>query len=96
MDDNYNYTNITTQTTTIVSPRGSKLIKIIMNTVAANGVLTIYNNNAASGQKVGTITNPASITSNGGPVCTEYGVTMQNGITIVTAGANQDITVVWK
>jgi len=96
MDDNYNFTNITTQTTTIISPQGSKLIKVIINTPAALGVITIYNNKAGSGAKLGTITNGASITPNGGGVVMEYGVTMQNGITVVTSGANQDITIVWK
>jgi hypothetical protein len=95
MDDNYNFTNITTQTTTIVSTTGSKLIKVIINTPLANGVVTIYNNKVGSGAKLGTITQ-ASVLTAIGPNAVEYGVSMQNGITIVTSGANQDITVVWK
>ena len=95
MDDNYNFTNITTQTTTIISTTGSKLIKIIINTPLANGVVTIYANKAGSGTKVGTITQAGTITAIG-PNAVEYGVTCQNGLTIVTSGANQDITVVWK
>jgi len=65
MDDNYNFTNITTQTTTIVSTTGSKLIKVIINTPLANGVVTIYNNKVGSGAKLGTITQASVLTAIG-------------------------------
>ncbi len=90
-----NYTNITTQTTTVVKSGRGKLERIVINTPLANGVITIYDNTAAVGTKIGTITLPASLTSSG-PMVAEYEARFLNGLTVVTGTANVDITVVYS
>ena len=44
----YNFTNISTATTTAVKSGAGKLLRVIVNTAVAGGVITIYNNTAAS------------------------------------------------
>lgn len=98
MEDNYNYTPILTQATTKISAGYAKLIRIIINTPLANGVIKIYNNTTGTGtgqQLIGTITMPATPTLIG-PIAIDYGISCPNGLTVVTSGANQDITVVSK
>lgn len=90
-----NFTNITTQTTTVVKSGSGTLEKIIVNTPLANGTITIYDSYAAVGTKVGTVTFPASLTSSG-PVCVDYNVQCDEGIVIVTGSANLDLTVVYS
>jgi hypothetical protein len=93
----YEYTNIVLAaptTTTIFSGRGV-LRKIIINKPLANGVITIYDNTAASGTKIGTITQPATLLSDL-PAPIEYDAVCGIGCTIVTATAAQDITVIWE
>ena len=85
------YTNITTNATTTVKSGNGKLIRIIFNGPVATGTVTIYDNTAASGTKIGTITTPASPQ----PQSIEFGLSFNTGLTIVTATAAQDITVVW-
>ena len=98
MDDNYNYVNIVGAGTKIITNPvgvgGGKLIRIVINNPVASGTITIYDNGAASGNKVGTITLPATVNSPGGSV--EYGVTLKTGLTIVTTGSGIDVTVVYK
>ena len=87
------FTNITTATTTVVVARSARLRRIVNNKKVVNGVITIYDNaSAASGTKVGTITNPATLLDNTDVL--EYDVFCQNGIVVVTSSTD-DITVVW-
>jgi hypothetical protein len=86
----YNFTNITTDATTTVVSGPSVLGAICINTTASTETITIYNNTAASGTKVGTITLG---TSSGG--CYSYNAYLATGLTIVTAVAAGDITVIW-
>jgi len=87
------FTNITTATTTVVIGRSARLRRIVNNRKVANGVITIYDNaSAASGTKVGTITNPAVLLDSAEGL--EYDVFCQNGIVVVTSSTD-DITVVW-
>lgn len=101
-DDNnqsvgWNYSNITTQTTTVVKSGAGFLGGITFNKPQAAGVVTIYDNTAASGTVIATITFPATLLSD----VTQWGVLgtggikCQNGITVVTSGATQDITVLY-
>jgi hypothetical protein len=88
------YTNITTATTTTVKSGRGQLFAIINNKSVANGVITVYDNTAASGTKIATITNPASILLN------QYnqnfgGIVFNTGLTIVTSAA-EDLTIVWS
>lgn len=83
-----NFTNITTNTTTTVKDRRGVLKAIVVNTTAA-GAITIYDNTAASGTKIGTL--KSSIVEG----VYEYNCRFFTGLTIVTA-ASSDITVIWE
>ena len=87
----YAYANITTDTTTTLKSIPGYLHTVCVNTPAATGTITIYDNTAASGTKIGTITSYAST-----PRCFTYDVAFWTGLTIVTAVAAQDITVSFR
>lgn len=89
-----NYTNITTQTTTVVKSGRGTLKRVVINTPLANGVITLYDNTAGSGTKIGTITLPASLTSSG-PLVADYDLLFLTGLTVVTGTANMNVTVVY-
>jgi hypothetical protein len=79
--------NITTATTTVVVSRPGTLKRICVNTTAA-GSITVYDNTAASGTKIGTL--KASIAEG----TYLQGIRFVTGLTVVTAAAS-DITVVY-
>lgn len=83
-----NAANITTATTTTVKSGRGTLAGIVVNTTAA-GTITIYDNTAASGTKIGTL--KASV----GEGTYTYNCRFGTGLTIVTAAAS-DITVIWE
>lgn len=83
-----NATNITTATTTTVKSGIGRLQAIVVNTTAA-GTITIYDNTAASGTKIGTM--KTSIVEG----TYTFNCRFQTGLTIVT-GAASDITVIWE
>ena len=87
-----NYTNITGQTTTTPKPASGFLHTVCLNTPTATSVITMFDNTAASGTKIGTITVVASPQ----PYCFIYNVSFNVGLTIVTATASSDITVSWE
>jgi hypothetical protein len=89
----WNYQNITlaAPTTTVLKSSQGFLHTVCVNTPAATGTITMYDNTAASGTKIGTITSYASL-----PKCFTYDVAFWNGLTIVTATAAQDITVTFR
>lgn len=88
----YKGTNIAgAATTTVVTGAGS-LHSLIINTPVANGTITIYDNTAGSGTKIGTITFPATLLSSG-PVSVIYDCKFAVGLTLVTVGASLDVTV---
>lgn len=86
------FSNITTQTTTVVHGAPCILERIQVNKKTASGVITIYDSLAGSGTKVGTITNPGTLLNNSEDY--EYGVRCATGCTVVTGTADQDLTVV--
>jgi len=88
----FSYQNITGQATTVVKSSAGMLHRITFNNPVATEVITIYDNTAASGTKIGTITIPASPQ----PVSLAYNVEFWTGLTIVTATASSDITVSFK
>ena len=91
--DGFKFLNIAGAATTVVKAGPGFLKRIQINKKIANGVITIYDNaSAASGTKVGTITNPATLLDNADEM--EYDVNMANGIVVVTSAAD-DITVVF-
>lgn len=85
----YQYANITGDATTVVKSGRGYLHTITLNAPTATEVITIYDNTAGSGTKIGTITVPASPQ----PVTLKYDVAFWTGLTIVTATATSDITV---
>jgi hypothetical protein len=89
------FTNINTQTTTTAKAGPGYLRRVVINKPLASGVITIYDNTAGSGTLVGVITMPATLLSDG-PHSVPYDAYCATGITLVTTGADQDITVVWE
>jgi len=87
------YSNIVlaAPTTTFVKLTSGFLHKVIINKTTALGVITMYDNTVASGNLIGTITMPAALLAS--QVVMEYNVSFTTGLTIVTSGAAQDITV---
>jgi hypothetical protein len=81
-------------TTTVVKASAGILHSIVINKPTASGVITIYDNTAASGTKIATITMPATLLSDG-PHLTLYDLSFDTGLTVVTSGAAQDITVTY-
>ena len=87
------YRNIAGAGTTVVKSGPGTLDRIVFNKTVAAGVITIYDNTAASGTKIATITNPA-VTLLQSYLQLEYACTFMNGLTITTTAAD-DITVVY-
>lgn len=87
------FQNILTATTTTVKSGAGILDKIIFNKLVALSVITIYDNTAASGTKIATITNPAALLQN--QIILPFGIAFSTGLTIVTSGID-DITVAYR
>ncbi len=88
----YSSTNITSQTTTLVATGNGVLHTIVFNKPAQSGTVAIYNGIDAGGVLLGTITIPASPK----PLTLTYDIVFAVGLTIVTGGADQDITICWS
>lgn len=84
----YKYVNITGQTTTVIKAAPGILHTVCINTPAATETITMYDNTAGSGTKIGTITVFASTNP-----CLTYDVNFATGLTLVTATASSDLTV---
>ena len=82
------YTNITTATTTVIKTGAGWLHTLTINTTSA-GAITIYDNTAASGTKIGTLVLSAGVATY------TFDVAFATGLTVVTAGAS-DLTVAWQ
>lgn len=87
----FSYKNITTDTTTTLKTGPGYLHTVCVNTPAATGTITVYDNTAASGTKIGTITSFASVSG-----CFTYDVAFWTGLTVVTATAAPDVTVSFR
>lgn len=79
--------HITTQTTTVCRTGRGRLQAVVINTIAATATATIFDNTAASGTVIAVVTTAALATL-------LYNVQVANGVTVVTATANPDITVI--
>lgn len=86
------FITITSATTTVVKSGSGILKRIIFNKFVALGVATIYDNTAASGTVIGTITLPLALLSSNGFI--DYGLNFSTGLTIVTSVAF-DMTIVY-
>lgn len=87
----WQYANITTDTTTTLKTTPGVLHAVCVNTPNATGTVQVYDSTAASGTKIGLITQFAST-----PRCFEYDVAFWTGLTIVTATAPGDLTVSFR
>lgn len=101
-DDNsasvgWTYANITlaAPTTTVIKSGTGILHTITINKPVASAVITIYDNTAASGTTIGTITLPGTLVSEG-PYSAIYDAFFTTGLTITTATAACDITVTYS
>ena len=90
------YSNITlaAPTATVVKSGAGMLHAIVVNKAAATGVITIYDNTAASGTIIGTITMPAALLANQFTLL--FDVKFATGLTVNTATAAQDLTVAYR
>ena len=82
-------------TATVVKSGAGHFGKLCINTPAATGVITVYDNTAASGTVIAVITQPAVLLSTQ-PVCLPYDVAFGTGLTVNTATAAQDLTVTYR
>lgn len=88
----HNFLNISSAGTNVVKSGAGTLVGIIMNKIVSLGVITIYDNTAASGTKIATITNPTVLLNQ--QMELPYGAKFTNGLTIVTSSTD-DITVIY-
>jgi hypothetical protein len=94
MADKAQFLNITTATTTTVKTGPGTFVRLVVNKAVLSGVITIYDNTAGSGTKIGTITYGAALLSDP-PIEATYEVQFSIGLTIVTSAAT-DLTVVTR
>ena len=85
--------NIATATTTTAKTGKGCLKRIVINKPVATAVITVYDNTAASGTKLATITLPATLLEDTKSL--EFDVAFGTGLTIVTSQAT-DLTVVFN
>jgi hypothetical protein len=88
------FANITTATTTTPKSAAGILHNLTINTFIASATITIYNNTAASGAKIATLTLPSTITSLA-PLVLNFDLEFSTGLTIVTSAAT-DLTVTYR
>ena len=92
MNNSYSY--ITGTTTTIPSVTACVLSGITVNTPVSTGVITVYNGaTAATGSIIAIITSTATLTPYSVPF---YDICLNEGLTIVTSAAAQNITVAFR
>lgn len=89
----YSFRNITAAapTTTVLRSGGGILHTITINKPVANSVITVYDNTAASGTVIATITLPATLLQD--CITLTYDAHFTVGLTVVTATGASDITV---
>jgi hypothetical protein len=88
----YNYTNITTKTTTTAKTGSGVLHGIVINKAGSADTLTVYDNTAGSGTTIGTITVTSSVN-----FVFLYDVAFSTGLTVVSGGTTAgDYTVIWR
>lgn len=86
----YNYTNISSNTTTVIKSGTGIMHTLVINTRGGTSTCTVYDNTAGSGTKIATIDTTLSTTA------FVYDADFTTGLTIVTAGVSAaDVTVTW-
>jgi len=89
-----NYITLAAPTTTAIATGPTILHSIVINKCAANGVITVYDGVDATGTVKAIITMPAALLKNQETMI--YDTVFNKGICIVTSGAAQDISVMYK
>lgn len=87
------YTNITSNTTTLVRTGAGVLRRVTCNKAVASQVIAIYDGLTAAGTKIATITEPNPVLANQWSLA--YDVCFQTGLTVVT-GVSEDLTICWE
>lgn len=82
--------NIKTAATTVLSSNPCTLRRLVFNNVGTTWVVTLYDNTAASGTVIATVTAPS------GASYIDYDYSCGTGLTVKTAGTPGDITVLWS
>jgi hypothetical protein len=90
----YNYTHISTATTTLIKTGPGTLHAVVCNTPVGSGVIEIDDALTHTTPVVGIITFPATILSIG-QIPYTYDISFAIGLSITTTGT-MDLTVVWK
>ena len=88
-----NFLNIAGAATTVVRSGSGTFKRLTVNKAVASGVITIYDNTAASGTIIATITQPATLLQTQYDL--EFNCKFTTGLTIVTSAAD-DITAIWN
>lgn len=87
----YSFTNITTNATTTAKSGAGTLHAITVNNPGTTETLTIYDNTAGSGTKIGTVAVGTNLTT------LIFDLAFSTGLTIVSAGTTTgDWTATWK
>lgn len=85
------FSNIISNTTTVVKSGAGTLVRVICNNPGTTEVLTIYDNTAGSGTKIGTLSFGTGASS------LDFGIAFATGLTIVSSGtATGDWTIVYR
>ncbi|HEY1035022.1 MAG TPA: hypothetical protein VGE09_08575 [Pseudoxanthomonas sp.] len=82
------YVNMTAGATTVIKSGAGVLFAVIVNNPGTTQTLTLYDNTAASGTKIATITLSASASN------LQYGLNFGTGLTAVLSGT-ADVTIVY-
>lgn len=90
MDRRLSFKNITAAGTNVLKDARGILVRVTVNKPVSASTITIYDNSAASGTKVATITNTTDVK----PYFVDFKCWCDAGITVVTSGAD-DITVTY-
>lgn len=89
------YKHIATQTTTVVKANAGVLHGVYINAGTSGAVITLYDNaTAASGAVIAIITLGAGITTPAAKILSD--INFVNGLTILTATQNADLTVLYN
>ena len=85
------FTNITTNTDTVVKASAGTLLGLLVNTAGTGSTAAIYNNTTCTGAKIGTFSTAAQT------ALSALNISASVGICITTAGAGAaDITATWR
>ena len=94
-ETSYSWSNILTQAEFNIKESAGYLKGIVINTPLASGVISVFNNGSGASVPIATITQPGTLLSDT-TTRVDYDLAFDSGLTIVTSGANQDITVIYK